>query len=282
MPDTLPPLAPVSPPIIDDFFDVTSPYFNSALKLATPPSAQNSFTEAVSPIALAAGAIQGGAANGLSWDGVTMSLAGRIFAINSQIATTFEASGRFSPGIGGTGTATFGTEGLDLETGTTNPSFAFASWQAIFTNLFKGSPVFSATCEIRILGTGGQFFAGIGNMNTAANVFTTAHIGFKIVSGILYATQADGVTESSIPLVTVTSGDVINIVCRVNGTKSVDYYFRKYFDSFTGLYNEVFSTAMSLSANIPSTISPRIVLSANNGGTANNFRALIAGATYSI
>lgn len=44
----------------------------------------------------------------------------------------------------------------------------------------------------------------------------------------LYATQADGTTElASSALTTVTGADILELVAIVNGTTSVDYYWRK-------------------------------------------------------
>jgi hypothetical protein len=44
---------------IDEIFDPTSPFYNGAVILDTPPSAQSSFTDALNPASLAAGEIQG-------------------------------------------------------------------------------------------------------------------------------------------------------------------------------------------------------------------------------
>jgi len=256
--------------MIDDFFDPSSPGYNGAPILSTPPSAQTAFSS-VSPVGLPFGDI----------NGALLDITGRISSINSVVTTDFETATRFATGAAGTGTVTFGTNGLDLATGVTNPSSASTTWQPNTLNVFKGSPVFAVSFEPR-LSSGGIIYAGLGGNNGVFSA-TGAHIGFKIhTDGSLYATQADGSTETSVLLSSVTPGDVFNLILQVHNNDSVDYYFRKYYNNDTGLYSNEFSTAKTLLTNIPSTISGNIKFLADNNATTNSLRAIFFGATYSV
>ena len=138
--------------------------------------------------------------------------------------------------------------------------------------------------EIGPAGPGSSFF-GIGNINTTG--LGTTHdyasygtrCGFKILKDgttlTLYATQsrASGETASS-ALTTITLGDRIDLILKLNTSKSVDYYWRLNagaFSSKTTLYD---NTPKSGDANF------MLTFSISNDNAGNKFSAHIYGASY--
>ena len=254
---------------INDFFDVASPYFNGALSFRTPPSAEAAFSS-ISPVGVPFGDINGQAPE----------ITGRFFGINSVITTDFETAARFSSLVAGTGSATFNTNGLVLATGATSGSNANVTWQPNPVNIFRGSPVFSTTIVL----SGGTVltgFAGLANY-TGAFSATAAHIGFKVIGSSLYATQADGSTESSALLDTVGSGDVYNLVLKVNGTLSVDYYFRKFYNDSNGTYSEIWSKPVTIQTNMPTTIVSKASFMVQNDANSSDLKITVSGATFAV
>jgi hypothetical protein len=92
----------------------------------------------------------------------------------------------------------------------------------------------------------------------------------------LYATQADGTTENvSSALTTLTGGDWLQLIIKINGTTSVDYYWRK---GATAL-----SSAVNLTSNFPTDYTGNNIQFSvsNHGGTSSSrFRFQLAGASY--
>ena len=146
---------------------------------------------------------------------------------------------------------------LKLQSGTNNPK--------VFAQSPTFSTVFSAV-NFAAAGTA-QLFFGIGALSWGGvNLdFTNSHIGFKIlrVAGVysLYATQADGSTENvSSALTTLATDDEVELVCVVNSTASVDYYWRK--------NGGALSSATNLTSNLP-TADNRTLSWANTVQTSN-------------
>ena len=100
------------------------------------------------------------------------------------------------------------------------------------------------------------------------HTFTTNHIGFKILkaAGVvsLYGTQADGVTENATSaLTTFAENDTFDLVFKVNGTSSVDYFYRK--------NGGALSAATNLTTNLPTANTQTLQLSSSNVSTATAF-----------
>lgn len=154
-------------------------------------------------------------------------------SINQSISTVFETTGRFAQDAA-SGTATFGTTGVTMTTTGTTTRYIRLRLLAPTTNFkaFGGSPTFYGAFSMSTIGTTGTYYIGLGAVTAAGSghTFTNNHIGFKIVvtgsSANLSCTQADGTTESAGALATLVATDLVEVYIQVNGTASVDYYYR--------------------------------------------------------
>lgn len=154
----------------------------------------------------------------------------------TKCATIYETTGRFSNVTTGSATITYGTTGLDLDIAAAAIGSAENLWNVIGGSgglIFKGSPLVTNTAFVRTAATAGTYWCGLGNLTVASTgiTFTGAHAGFKIIYGAagakdLYATNADGTTETATNLVTITTDDVVDLIMKINGTTSIDYYYR--------------------------------------------------------
>lgn len=205
-----------------------------------------------------------------------------------KISTTFETAGRFEATAVNTGTATFGTTGVTIASGTTSASSESLYWPIgngtnANAQIQLGSPVFACKLLMNSLvaasGAGSSFFGiGIPTVAGAGHTYTVRHIGFKILkaAGVvsLYATQADGTTENaSSALTTLVDDEEIDLLFKVNGTTSVDYYFRE--------NNGSLSAATNLTSNLPTSgLSARGAFSISNNSTAFDFNIRVFGADY--
>jgi len=177
--------------------------------------------------------------------------------VSTKVSTTFETAARFTPTItggGGQTSNTYNTTGVLMHHGFT---FAASSDSILWeltgkaSTLYLGSPVFSSRINIKTNGlTTASSFFGLGNptVATAGHTYTVGHTGFKIITSgavaTLYATQADGTTETaSSALTTVAVGDDLDLILRVNSTTSVDYFWRK--------NGGALSSATNLTTNMP-------------------------------
>lgn len=168
------------------------------------------------------------------------------FSPTTRFSTVFETQGRFTITLS-SGTATFGTQGLVLDTTATGGRTAKVNIPSPSSgnNWFLGSPMMSATFGLDVLGTTAK-----GAIVAGADVDPTQdHFGFKILvaAGVasLYATQADGTTETaSSALTTIATSDLVDVCAKMNGTSSIDYYWRKNGGSW--------SSATNLTGNMPS------------------------------
>lgn len=154
-------------------------------------------------------------------------------------STLFETSTRFGGGNSGTGSArTFDSNGLNLSTGNSALGYAYnyMTFPGLgFATTEIGSPEVSTHMYIDP-GTALWAFFGMGNMNDigtgTGDGYTGKHIGFKITragsgSITLYATVADGTTETATSMGTLTAGTYVDLIFKVNGTSSVDFYYRE-------------------------------------------------------
>ena len=178
------------------------------------------------------------------------------------------------------GTAATSANGYAVSTGATAGGSTNSLWVMTASNnsaLQLGSPFFSAivNCNsINAATNSGHFFIGIGNMTVAGTgiTFTGRHIGFKIIktggSTILYATQGDGTTETaSTALHTgLADDDCFDLMFKINGTSSVDYYTRK--------NGGTLSSATNLTTNIPATgtaMDKQFQIATSNVSTATTY-----------
>lgn len=200
------------------------------------------------------------------------------------IATDFAASGRFdTTNKAGTGSSSFSSGGLTIDSGATATSYQqvifYLSGAPTTGNPYIGSPIFSVGVFCGQGANTGDAFFGIGQPTFAGAGWTASgrHIGFKIINGSLYATQADGTTETaSAALTTVAALDVLDLICVVNGTSSVDYYWRKNGGSL--------SAATNLSTHQPTTgqagSDATLTFGTSNHGAANGYTFTLFGAAY--
>jgi len=155
--------------------------------------------------------------------------------------------------------------------------------------LFDNNPKFTTNIVIWNLWwfsatTTGSLFMGIGDIavSNTAHTFTNRHIGFKVLySGgnhTLFATQADWTTENASSALTTFSGsfwwDILELICIVNWTTSVDYYWRKNGGSL--------SSVTTLTGNVPTgaTNSNGFQWSTQNGADSTRYGLAVQNFSY--
>src|SRR6185369_4048278 len=172
--------------------------------------------------------------DGTNWTSAASS--GGSTTAESVWSTSFEDTARFSSAVVSGGVVTFSTYGVQIDTSTTTTSSAYIRYDtaAFHAYPFFGSPTFKTNVYMAAKGATASSFFGIGNVTVGGtgHTYTVKHIGFKIVisasTASLYATQADGSTENaSSALITVATDDTLELAFKVNGTSSVDYYYRQ-------------------------------------------------------
>lgn len=165
------------------------------------------------------------------------------------------------------------TSYADVETSMQNLNETFKT--------FSGSPTFSTAVEITTIGTTADSFFGIENASIKSGTafdYTGNHIGFKIIisgsTASLYATQADGTETASSALTTFAANDEVDLIFKVNGSSSVDYYWRK--------NGGALSAATNLATHIPalSTGSPLLEFAIGNHGTATQSTFQVVSYSY--
>lgn len=174
-----------------------------------------------------------------------------------RFSTVFESSTRFGTTGTNSGTNTFGNSGISQDTTASSGRSASILWNfisnsAVGIGIFGNSPSFGFQASISTLGTTGGAYGGLGysNIDGTGFNFTASHAGFKIliVASVasLYATQGNGATETaSAALTTLAADDTIDVCFQINGTSSIDYYWRKNVAAW--------SAATNLATNLPST-----------------------------
>ena len=200
----------------------------------------------------------------------------------AKFTTAFETATRFVTSTLGSGLVSFGNNGISLTTGETASSSQTARLilGGLAPSLFSGSPTFSVYTRFDgATANGGSAFFGIGKPTTGGSgiTFTVAHIGFKFYKAggttNLYATQADGTTENvSASLTTVSLDDVFDLILKVNGTTSVDYYWRK--------NGGALSAATNLTSNLPTSAEDSLFLAVSNNNNATIFNFQLSAMSY--
>lgn len=164
----------------------------------------------------------------------------------TRFATVFETVSAFSISLI-SGTAAVDASGLLMSTTATASRSAEVSRNVpgSSNNPFLGSPSMSCSFANFTPVTGfGSITVGGGTSSTS----TVAHFGFMIdvVASVatLSASQASGTTQTKTTLTTITgSSDSVDVYAKVNGTTSIDYYWRK--------NGAAWSTATNQATNMP-------------------------------
>lgn len=214
----------------------------------------------------------------LRGDGTFAAPAGATSTPTMMACTIFETIARYSVSNTTSGTSTFGINGLVLDTSNTISSASRTLWNMSATNSEVGNPSFSCCLVVDTPGTDFNAFLGLGSVSisgTAIN-FAQVHAGFKIIRAsngtiTLSATQSAG-TESATSLTTLTGGDTLELILKVNGTSSVDYYWRK--------NNGTLSSATNIATNNPSGLTSSSAFGVTNAGVASQTIIKVASASY--
>lgn len=200
--------------------------------------------------------------------------------LNISMSTCFENTGRFQITTTGSGVNTFSNSGASFGPTALGIGSTKIIWY-IGENL-NGTFTFSTSIIANSdLANSGSMFIGFGpiDVTSTGHDFTQDHIGFKILmtatEKTLYATQAKspGGSETSLALTTITGGDNVDLLFHVNGSVSVDYYYRKYTGISVGIL-----TKTTLINNLPTSGLSRVQFSSSNDNTstANNLQVLYA------
>lgn len=151
-----------------------------------------------------------------------------------DFSTIFETSGRFTNGVGGSGSITYGSNGVLLNTSSGTTSYC--DWNLNTTGLNNvdmslGNPQFSAALGVLTAPSAGDSYWGIGLLTVAGTgiTYTGDQMGFKALytasTLTLSATNANGTTETATD---ITSG--ITITNEIfwhaikSGTTNVKFY----------------------------------------------------------
>lgn len=191
-----------------------------------------------------------------------------------HFSTDWSVSARTDPlGVAG-GTQVFGNAGVKLTTSATISSAArirerWAS-SGISNTGQDGSPTITMGISITIVGTDFKSLFGLGAVagDGSTVAYTNDQSGFKVTrasSGTvsLFATQGDGTTETaSSALATVAVNEGFDLILKINGTASIDYFFRQEVGSL--------SSATNLTTNLPDSVAPFVQGVVSNIGVATN------------
>lgn len=221
--------------------------------------------------------------DGEYWISAAPSVGGFIPSV--VLSSCFEKASRFNPTLGGSGAIIYGVFGATYQSGATAGSYVSQKLAMCRNNayIYSGSPVFTCRCGITNTGANASFngsaFIGLGTPTVYApgHIFTGNHVGFKIliVSGVktLYATQGDGSETASSALATLVNGDELELVVKVNGTTSVDYFFR--------INGGSWSSPVTLTTNIPTSADKEMQFSLANNNTSYEFDMDFESLSYS-
>lgn len=193
-------------------------------------------------------------------------------SITMKSYTIMETAARFVTSVVGSGSIDFLTgNGVLSGSGITASSSTNIRWNQT-GNVFLGSPTFS--CLVRIgVAANASHYVGLGEpLSGASHDFNLSHIGFKVVGGNLSATQANGTSETTQVLTSVVASDDFDLILRMNGNTSVEYFFRK--------NNGTMSDAAILKTNIPTASSVILSYSLTNTGTTTDVTSRIYSTSY--
>ena len=206
-----------------------------------------------------------------------------LTSLNSKTYTCFEAAGRFSSA--GTGTRTFDGQGLLLESTATSGRYITNAWSISTKSIFLSSPTFSCVIGADTLnaasGNGDAIFmfGEPGISGTGVDFSGYDFCGFYIekTAGVvsLYAAQNNSnVTHSvSTALTTLSDGDTLDLIFKMNGSASIDYYWRKNDGSL--------SAKTTISTKVPTAaVATILTMATSNHSSAFNFAMRAFSAAY--
>lgn len=172
------------------------------------------------------------------------------FRPSSQFSTIFETSGRFVANHS-SGTATFNTAGMSLDTTTTaNRAAQIFLDTNIGNDVYDGNLIMGCSFRFVTIGTTGVAYIGTGEVpNNFTSGITANHIGFKILvssgTATLYGTVANGSTETATAsLTTIVNSDFVDLCFRKSGASSVTFYYQ--------INGGGWSSGTEVTTNIPS------------------------------
>lgn len=245
----------------------------------------------------------GSASAYLKWTGTALQIAGDIVAgsitigtnaiidsngnatffsmssLNKKAFTNFETAGRFIGSTGGTGSNTFGNQGVTIACGATGTSYARLLWD--IAGVFRGIPTFTATLNMFSVGSGdARSFVGMGLPNIDGSGITYSgrtQVGFRIdkTSGVvtLSSEMNDGGSGTSVGtnITTVAEGDIIELYIKMTTTQ-VKWYYRKNSGDVT--------LGDTQTTHIPSDSTQYLFFGVSNTGSANDFKIIMQCAAY--
>ena len=195
-----------------------------------------------------------------------------IAVLNGNAHTCFEASTRFTTTVAGSGTATFGTHGLNLATGATPSSTAASTWY-VSQSVFGRRATISCTIRCVALNAAtntGKAYFGIGSSSAVFAGFYIEKTGGVVT---LYGIQSDAGVDITAALTTLTDETFLELIFTVFDSGGVSFYFRKNSlalsakTSLTGLY-------------FPFALSNTMIFKVINDATATNFEFEVLSASY--
>lgn len=189
----------------------------------------------------------------------------------SIVSTAFETKARFSENLSGATTA-YDASGVTISTANTNTNYGLVSLFLDPGYLLGTGCVFTAAFRVTTVPTSNNptAYVGIGSpsISSGSLVYTTRHIGFKLVkesgSYNLYATNGDGSTETATLMASgLTSASYLEVIAERVGASSINYYYR--------LNGGALSAATNHTTNIPTTTSGdyAITVGAGNHGVTS-------------
>lgn len=169
--------------------------------------------------------------------------AGTDFVLNqsgavsrSVFSDVFASSGRYATSVYGSGAATFGPQGVDLDTGTTASSATATNLInfTAFEQLFDSSPLFSVTVLVSSVAIPESSFFGVGDVSVSGSghTYTGKQFGFKILNNVgspdFYATNGNGTTETATNVTNPTNPFNTNVLTAVmDSGNNIKFYINK-------------------------------------------------------
>lgn len=204
-----------------------------------------------------------------------------ISSLNMKAYTSFETSARFISTLVGSGTNTFGNQGVTVAPGITATSSARLLWW-ITQYVFNNNPTF--TCSMLALGGfgvgDGRAWIGMGapTINgSSLSVLSVSCAGFRFqkISGVTTVVasnnngDASNSTETS--LITIVDNDSLELIVRMTAA-NIKYYYRKNGGALT--------LGATHTTRMPTASETYIMFGATNSGTTDNFQVQLQCAAY--
>lgn len=205
-----------------------------------------------------------------------------LSVLNKKTYTCFETAGRFVSTAGGTGTNSFGNQGVTIAPGATGSSYSILQWK--IGNVLTNNPTF--TCTIVALGLvaasgSSRCYIGLGQPTVSGSGISYAnnsHVGITINkdSGTVNvgSEMNDGSASSNVGanFTTISDNDVLEIFIKMTAA-SVKWYYRKNGGALT--------LGDTQTTHIPSAAGEdSVTFNTSNAGTAFNCQLIMQCAAY--